>query len=490
MNRILPFRFLSILAVVCFYNLLQAQNLVPNYSFEEYTVCPISQAGICDGLAPPWQCAITGSSDLFNSCSNASPYDVPVNERGHEEARTGNGYAGMLCKYEVPEYREYLIAPLIEPLDTGAWYSISFYVSLGENNNYCAIEHIGAFLSPTDPTDLQDPIVPQVESDMGFLLSTEGWTLIYGCYHAIGGEMYVMIGNFGSDADTPLDPNCNNDQSYYYIEDVTIVETEPPEEIILDVETPVISCFSYTIDPNHPGPFFIWNTGDQTPTLTVTTTGIYMVTVTDGCSEGFAEIDVTILGNFEPPDLGADSITICSGESYEISLDPSLSEYTWQDGSNQSDYTITGPGIYAVTLDDGCSVSADQVEVVVLPLPEPFNLGDDFFLCTLDETTFEFDPSLGNFEWQDGSSSSSYTVDQPGTYSLVISNSCGEESDEILITGLTLPDVHIGPDTATICPGENIQIEIDPELGDIMWNDGWDQPEYEIQNLPDRRLHR
>ena len=43
-----------------------------------------------------------------------------------------------------------------------------------------------------------------------------------------------------------------------------------------------------------------------------------------------------------------------------------------------------------------------------------------------------------------------------------------------------MPEVEIGPDEQTLCDGEILEIEIDPDLGDILWQDGNSEPNYEI----------
>lgn len=460
-----------------------AQNLIQNGSFETITECPTFEYGaICDGFAPPWECGTLGHPDLFNACGNPFSLGVPENHRGFQEARTGIGYAGMICHWD-NNYTEYLMIQLAQPLDTGVWYTLSFYLNLA--NQFCGLKHFGAYFSVENPyVNFAEylPYLPQIETDMGYLNDTQGWMPIAGCYLAQGGERYIVLGNFRTQETTQIDPDCDETTSvFYYIEDVFLTEGTSPDELIVDLESPVEACFSYEIDPMHPGPVFYWNTGDRTPTLTVTESGIYTVTVSDGCNTGTAEIEVTIHDSIPAVDLGADNITLCEGTSIDIELDPELYEYSWQDGSIGASYTITEPGTYAVTLDDGCSFSTDQVVVSILSPPLPFSLGEDVDFCSGDEIQFDFDPSLGDFEWQDGSSSSSsYTIQAPGLYALTISNDCGEQSDDILTTDLEIPEVYIGPENQMLCSGGVIDIAIDPALGDILWSDGWNQPDYQI----------
>lgn len=458
-----------------------AQNLVPNYSFENISSCPefFGQGG--PTLAPPWTVPTQGSADVFNECCTTGQVDVPNNFFGSQPALTGVGYAGFYTRLNAFLYREYIQAPLDEPLVAGTWYAVSFYVSPADNG--CAIEHIGAYLSVDAPGNggfAPFDLTPQVVSTEGFINDFDGWTLVSGCFLAEGGEAHITLGNFESDADNPMEPGCNQVYSYYYIDDVTVIESMPPESIDFDLGGPVEACFEYEIDPMLDGYYFIWEGGSHGPTLTVTETGIYSLTLTDGCNFGVDSIEVTILGSHDPIDIGPDELTFCAGEEYVITLDPDLSVYTWQDGSNDSEYTITTTGVYSVTLDDGCSQDSDEIDITVIDPPDPISLGDDMFLCLGDELQYSFDPALGDFLWQDGSTLSTFTVTEGGVYSLVVSNMCGDEEAEVIITDLEVPEIDLGPDEVVICDGEILEIEIDPELGDIVWQDGSTLPNYEI----------
>ncbi|MBK9104539.1 MAG: gliding motility-associated C-terminal domain-containing protein [Saprospiraceae bacterium] len=460
---------------------VMAQNLVPNYSFEIVSACPETYGASGPTFAPPWVSPTATTPDIFNSCSANGVVDVPANSFGNQTPVTGDGYAGAYMKLTAFEYREYIQVQLLEPLVANEWYAVSFFVSLGEFG--CGIEEIGAYFSVTAPSSssvLALPYTPQIVYMDGFLNDYDNWTLISGCFQAEGGEEYITIGNFNNDANTPFDPNCQGGASYYYIEDVTVMVNGNPGEIPIELDGPVSGCFSYEIDPGIPDVNYTWEDGSSNPTLLVIESGTYSVTVSEGCNLGIDSVEVIINGNFDPIDLGPDDVTICNGDEYAISLDPDLSEYQWQDGSNDPEYIITISGTYSVTLDDGCAVSSDQIVVEVLDPPSPFSLGDDMFLCLGTELEFSFDPDLGNFLWQDGNMSSTYFIDQGGTYTLTISNICGEENDEITITDLEGPEVEIGPDEITLCAGDSLEIQLDPQIGEILWQDGTSTPDYTI----------
>jgi len=465
-----------------------AQNLIPNPDFEMHTNCP---TGVGTGVplpCIPWVDATLGSScDFFDECSTSWLVDVPQNLFGFEPAHSGTGYAGAILWQANTEYREYLQAPLLSPLIAGQYYYFSMWVSFADMS--CGIDRIGAYFSADQPSPDGDPnnhiaATPQVHYLFGYFNDPNGWTLISGCFLAEGGEQYVTIGNFYSDADTHIDPDCAANPpliSYYYIDDVSLVETSPLDVIDFDLEGPVIACGPYIINPGLSGVVYNWDDGSQDTILLVNESGNYALTVTDGCLSGNDSIDVEIIGTDAPVNIGADDVTICQGDVYSIDLDPEAGDYVWNDGSSGSAIDITTSGLYSVTLnDDGCDMTSDQVMVTVIDPPANFSLGPDAYLCPGDELSFSFDPGLGNFLWQDGTTDSNFSTIDGGTFSLTISNACGNASASVVITELVPPDVSLLSDFYSLCIGDTLTLDLDPAMGNFQWQDGSTDPLYQI----------
>ncbi|HEY3386577.1 MAG TPA: hypothetical protein VGK46_08715, partial [Saprospiraceae bacterium] len=428
-----------------------AQNLAPNPDFEVYSTCPdgINLPPNFNFNCTPWRSGSDGTPDYFNTCSNPSPVGIPNNVFGWQQALSGEGYAGFyLINVPWDNYREYVQADLLNTLTGGKWYQVSFNVSLASRID-CGIEQIGAYFSPTNPSyNSNNPLQvnPQVESTGVFYSDTLDWMLVEGCFRAIGNEAIITIGNFHGDGDTSFDPACTfPTQAYYYLEDVYVGEIV--DGLDLELDGPVSACDSYTIDPGINGMDYYWEDGSTGPTLTVTTSGTYSLTIYDDCLAGIDSIEVEIISS-PPVELNPDVITICQGETFEISLDPDAGYYTWNDGSHSTEYEISTIGIYSVTLDDGCDISSDQIEVIVLDPPPPFTLGDSV-LCTGSQIEITFDPNLGDFLWQDNSTSNFYIITQAGIYSVTISNMCGEVSAELEVTEIAGVIVDLGPDSDT-----------------------------------------
>lgn len=94
---------------------------------------------------------------------------------------------------------------------------------------------MGAYFSNSLPTMVSGYYInatPQVLNQPGFITDTISWTKIEGCFIAQGGEQYVTIGNFNTNANTDTlriqsaDPltGAGNDVAYYYIDDITLID--------------------------------------------------------------------------------------------------------------------------------------------------------------------------------------------------------------------------------------------------------------------------
>ncbi|MCD6013392.1 MAG: hypothetical protein K0Q79_3254 [Flavipsychrobacter sp.] len=101
-----------------------AQNIVPNYSFEQADSCPVKlntntykySLG-CVG----WGQATTATSDYYNACDTAAlsigrlhPIaGILHNTWGYQYANIGSAYTGICMYYaSLPFYKEYLIATI------------------------------------------------------------------------------------------------------------------------------------------------------------------------------------------------------------------------------------------------------------------------------------------------------------------------------------------------------------------------------------------
>jgi hypothetical protein len=221
-----------------------AQNLLLNGGFDSYTN-PVD----CNGgggfynITTPfpyvhvvnnWE--IYNSPDYFHDTCNNNYFDVPVNYLGYSFPKSGNAYAGIIAFIgSGTEVKEYIYQQLSTPLDAGKNYCLSFYISRADGSTG-AIKNIGAYFSNTLPGMVSFSYinaVPQVQNQNGFITDTTNWVQIQGCFTATGGEQYVTIGNFNSNANTDtlytgstFTVSGTNPPyyTYYYLDDINLYD--------------------------------------------------------------------------------------------------------------------------------------------------------------------------------------------------------------------------------------------------------------------------
>lgn len=135
------------------------------------------------------------------------------------------------------------------------------------------------------------------------------------------------------------------------------------------------------------------------------------------------------------PNLGMDT-TLCGDTPFMIVSSVSEDSLTWNTGASDTTITVNTAGTYILTVSDslGCSQS-DTIEVAYDAYPV-VDLGNDTLLCSNESITLDGTQSLTdvNYLWQDGSTASTYTVNNPGgVYTLIATNGQCEASDEIVV---------------------------------------------------------
>lgn len=119
------------------------------------------------------------------------------------------------------------------------------------------------------------------------------------------------------------------------------------------------------VDATRHNSTYFWSDGTTEPTISVTEPGTFSVTIIDECGAFFDEFEV-IAQSTPFVNFGNDT-TICDGES--LFLDATVDDadrYVWQDGSDNSTFTVTESGLYQVFVENECGFILEDIEVTVV----------------------------------------------------------------------------------------------------------------------------
>lgn len=275
-------------------------------------------------------------------------------------------------------------------------------------------------------------------------------------------------GIYWLDIETPCGPTSDTIQ-------VTILNSGTPDQL-LGPDTSICPNGTLILDPGLNGPAaYLWQDGSLSSSYTVSQPGIYSVIIVSECGVLNDEI---IVEWADPIEVPLNEYSICQGES--ISLDlfaPGLS-YLWEDGSTNPSFTVSQAGIYSVQISNACETVEQLVEVreKAGTLPE-IELGNDTLLCPGEKLSLELSVNDATILWSDGSTGNSFIVDQAGSYTVLVSNECGEVQDQIEINYAEALQAEL-QDTS-ICEGESHIFDVSTERVDYLWQDGATTPTYQ-----------
>ena len=460
-----------LLLLLAVYTPCQAQNLVPNPSFEQYNKCPDIISGIeyspnytsftyiKDWASP----AKTGSPDYFNSCAPSSSYvTVPINAFGTQAARTGNAYAGIIAwdgrninGNMTIDFAEYLQCKLTQPMVAGKRYCVTFFVNNAVSNtsyNFVGIDKVSVNFSKTKPTENNGfslNLNQHISNNAGsYITDTAGWVKVDGVYAAQGGEEWLTLGWFNNGTPPsfqpvlPTSPNsADKYRSYLFVDDVTVVEIKS-FDTTKNVHDSTWCTFPINMTLKSAGEYgdYKWSNGTIGSTLNVHDTGTFWCVSYAQCH---TYIDTYRVRYAPAPklDLGKELID-CNNEPVTILSNYPNSSYLWSNGATSDRITVNKSGVYTLTINNKCGTQQDSVHVYIQP-PTPTPAPVDTSICQ-----FVSEPALlvngDNIRWYthiDGVISSNIqppiVTHEPGSYHLYATQTLGKcESEKVPVNVL------------------------------------------------------
>jgi gliding motility-associated-like protein len=217
---------------------------------------------------------------------------------------------------------------------------------------------------------------------------------------------------------------------------------------------------------------YLWSTNETTPSIQVSDSGTYEVTVTiDGCSV----IESVVYTFAEEPqfDLGPNQ-NLCEGEntildaSVSNNTDFSSISYTWSDfngpiaGETSSTLQVTTQGTFTVEVttttttsegvefecitEDSITITGAVFDVEILG---DLTICDPFEPIDLEAIITGADSTSANYQWSTNESGNMIQVTESGTYTVTVTiNGCSETASADVVINFS-PDTVLGPDTVT-----------------------------------------
>ncbi|HHM20906.1 MAG TPA: gliding motility-associated C-terminal domain-containing protein, partial [Bacteroidetes bacterium] len=255
-------------------------------------------------------------------------------------------------------------------------------------------------------------------------VSCDGWAVL-----DAGGSFASYLWSNGQTGPT-LTVNANGEYAVTVSDGTgctgeTVLNVELPEPPFVLIDGPASICTGGTAQLSVPGTFAQaqWSTGAMTPSITVSTGGVYSVTVTDanGCTAE-ASLVLDVSDSLTP--VITPTLADCDGTSV-LDVSGTYDTYIWSDGSTNSTLVVNANGSYSVTVTDagGCTGSA-AIDVILPDAPQVHIAGVEY-LCEGDQIMLTAPGNFVQYLWNTGATTASITVVQGGIYSVTVSDANG-----------------------------------------------------------------
>ena len=256
-------------------------------------------------------------------------------------------------------------------------------------------------------------------------------------------------------------------------EKTVTVNVRPPYVPIINSTGPTAFCAgSGTILFTSIAGTYLWNTGQTTASIIVTSGGTYTVTVTDvnGCTGTSLPVQTIVYPSPDPVITASGPTEICIGNPVSLDLTTgTFASYHWSTLETTPLIHVSSGGIYTVTVTDNrnCTGSATKA----INIHSPFTTINTYApspLCEGNSALLHANTSQGmTFLWSTGSTQASILAYTTGSYTVTATDasSCSVSASQILFFN-PKPDAVISPaGPLQICNGTSATLNVNTGNG-------------------------
>ncbi len=324
------------------------------------------------------------------------------------------------------------------------WWQVDGAVNLGENSIFRGsllvngaihlldnAKLFGRALSKSGAISLQNNIVTLIKSPIASVITANGPKTF------CAGNSVTLAGNLGGTWSTgATTPTINVTTSGdFFVTNTSNCGSAISNHIVVSVNplpicsiTGIISiCPRESTQLCAPAGLssYLWSTGATTQCITVSTAGLYSVTVSSsgGCS---SSCNTTVIVKLPPIGSITGNNSICAGGSTQLCAPVGLASYLWSTGATTQCINVSIAGMYKTTITntEGCTnVLSKSITVYANPICTITGSGS---ICQGQSTQLCTALTPGNiYQWSTGAITSCISINLAGTYKVTVTNSKG-----------------------------------------------------------------
>ena len=252
----------------------------------------------------------------------------------------------------------------------------------------------------------------------------------------------------------------------------------PLKKFDLGKDTTACYAVSYTLDATTLGSQgYRWSTGDTTPTIKVTKSGLYWGEAYNGSCKFRDSVYLTI-NPFPKVDLGPPFLAVCDNINFTLDAGNAGSTYKWNMGDTTQLYKVINTGSYKVDVTKNGCAAADSIDITVLPAPV-VNLGPDTMLCEGASKLLDATNTGSSYLWQDFTTKATYLVTSQGLYKVRVTKGKCIATDSVYLSYTPKPIFTLGNDTSS-CFETPLFFDVSSANASLyLWQDNTTLPTYQ-----------
>ncbi len=226
---------------------------------------------------------------------------------------------------------------------------------------------------------------------------------------------------------------------------------------------------------------FAWSSNNATSqTLSVSQSGVYSVTVTDGNGCTAVSNSLTITQDNTSPTVSLSatgSVLTCTQPQITLTATASTTALRWSTGQTTLTLPVSQSGVYSVTATgaNGCTAVSNSLTITqdnTSPTVSISATGNQL-TCPQPTLTLTATASVTALRWSTGQTTATISVTAAGTYSVTATgaNGCSAVSNNLLVSeNFSLPPFTVS--SATVCPGQPVSLTALGCGGQMRWSNG------------------
>lgn len=269
----------------------------------------------------------------------------------------------------------------------------------------------------------------------------------------------------------------------------TLVAKDTLVLTVYEIPVPVISSSSPTFCPgqsttlsysltNSNATGVVTNTwlpsGSNASGITVNSTNIYTVQVSNSCGVGTHTISVSSLPNPTVSISANGPTSFCDGGSVILTANSSEGNYLWNTGATTQTISVNTTATAIVTTSNACTSAQFVQNVNVTPIPTVAVTPTIVSICAGGSANLQATANtVVTYTWSTGDNTSIISVNTPGIYTVSASNNCGNSAaTSTVVNSGSSPSILINATPSVICSGQTSTLTISGSAGTYSWSTG------------------